>query len=145
MTGRRVLAVALLTSALGCAARISKPASVAAPPAPIADATVAPLLARACFGCHTTEAQRPWYAHLAPSSWDAAARDDLNFSDWSIYDEARRGEAMEAIALTVRSGAMPPRDYTFFDRAAALDDEERDALVRWASRSAATSTSSSAP
>ncbi len=161
MTWQRVLAALLVVAAPGCAARNTTPASVAPPPpatadasaaappariadpsaaaapAAIADASVTPLLARACFGCHTNEARRPWYAHLAPSSWDRGALDDLNFSAWSTYDEAQRRAAMAAIAMTVRSGAMPPRDYTFFDHAAALNDQERDVLVRWASASAA--------
>ncbi len=133
MTRRIPFAAVTLAAIVGCAASPGpKPNAGAPPPATIAD--VDALLVRACFGCHTNEARRPWYGHLAPSSWTSAARDDLNFSDWPLYDQDRRREAMGAIAMTVQARTMPPADYTFFDHGAALADRERDALVRWASR-----------
>ena len=129
------LAAVTLAVLLGCAASPGpKPDTGAPVAATIADADVDALLVRACFGCHTNEARRPWYAHLAPSSWTSAARDDLNFSDWPLYDQDRRRRAMGAIAMTVQARTMPPADYTFFDHGAALADRERDALLRWASR-----------
>jgi hypothetical protein len=133
VTRRIPLAAVTLAALLGCAASPGLKPNAGAT-ATIADTDVGALLVRACFGCHTNEARRPWYAHLAPSSWTSTARDDLNFSDWPLYDQDRRRQALGAIAMTVQARTMPPADYTFFDHGVALADRERDALVRWASR-----------
>ncbi len=101
---------------------------------PVIDPEVQPLLARACFPCHSDERADPWYAKLAPSSWSTrGARDVLNFSAWASYDDARRGRAAGAIAALTAAGTMPPADYTFFNHQARLSDDEKRTIVRWAS------------
>jgi len=102
-------------------------------PAPLAP-EMRPLLARACYPCHSDERADPWYAKLAPSSWSTrGARDALNFSLWATYDDDRRARAAGAIAAVTQAGTMPPADYTFFNHDARLNDAEREALIRWAS------------
>jgi len=143
----RISAVALLTacSAVCCgrtapvqplgAAPDRAPAPDVAPrPAPAIDATVRPLLVRACFPCHSDERADPWYAKLGPSSWSTGgARAVLNFSEWDRYDAERRAHAAGLIAAVTQDGSMPPADYAFFNRAARLSDVERTTVVRWAS------------
>jgi hypothetical protein len=110
-------------------------ASVGRPAAETAlDADVAPILDRACYPCHSDERRDPWYAKLAPSSWSTrGARAALNFSVWPRYGAERRTHAAAAAAVA-EAGTMPPADYTFFNHAAKLTDEDKHALVRWAAQ-----------
>src|SRR5581483_1897347 len=84
-----------------------------------ADPAVNAILESSCFTCHSTGAKAPWYAAVSPTYLAAnAARAALNFSDWQAYDPARRSEEMRKIAESVRSGSMPPGDYTALDHSA---------------------------
>lgn len=113
---------------VGAQARITADAAASLAP------EVRPLLVRACYPCHSDERADPWYAKLAPSSWSTrGARDALNFSLWSTYDDDRRMRAAGTIAAITQAGTMPPADYTFFNHAARLNDVERESLIRWAS------------
>ena len=121
----------LLALAIGCAS-----------PAPRIDLSpseetrIAAVLATSCAPCHALPRADPWYARMAPSSWFTdGARGALDLSDWDAWDPARRSAVRTAIAASVRSGRMPPADYTFFNRGAALDDAARLAVVRWATAS----------
>ncbi|HEY2387029.1 MAG TPA: heme-binding domain-containing protein [Candidatus Binatia bacterium] len=110
----------------------SAPAAAALPSALAPD--VHPLLVRACYPCHSDERADPWYAKLAPSSWSTrGARDVLNLSLWTTYDDERRARAAGAIAAVAQAATMPPADYTFFNHAARLSDGDRETLLRWAS------------
>ena len=102
----------------------------------VADPEVRRILAGSCYPCHANERSDPWYARLAPSSWSSRGRAALNFDEWKSYDSARRDAAIAAIAAVVQDGAMPLKDYTFFNGAAKLNEAQRRRLVEWASTEA---------
>lgn len=90
------------------------------------------LAQRACFDCHSNETVWPWYAYVAPISWDVArdvqrGRRVVNFSDWQhVRGEGRSaGEMAEAIG----EGFMPPRQYVSMHPQADLSQADRQALI----------------
>lgn len=90
------------------------------------------LAVRACYGCHSNQTEKPWYAHVAPVAWFVnnhveEGRSELNFSEWDPRD-ARRANKVERV---VRDGSMPPSSYTWFGlhSEAKLTTEEIDQLA----------------
>jgi hypothetical protein len=129
----------LLASALslGCAAERSAGGaggSAATTAASIgADATTFAALQRACFDCHSTEKSAAWNAKMAFSYWvPSHDLDAVNFSRWRGYDAKRRTSTLAAIAQVVREGDMPPVDYRVLHPSAKLTEEEKAAIVEWA-------------
>jgi hypothetical protein len=57
----------------------------------------------------------------------------LNFSDWQTYDAQKKADALQKIEQSVSGGSMPPGDYTALDHSARLTDDEKQALLKWAS------------
>ncbi len=139
----RLLALALFTAAsvAGCSgARKTAPPASAIPLTPaISDSQVGAVLANSCFGCHSNSARPPWYARIAPSYWAdrSGARKALNFSEWPGYDGATKRAEIQAISAAVRTGSMPPGDYTFFDRSARLTEDQKQSVVQWAEKQSA--------
>jgi len=83
----------------------------------------------ACGDCHSNRTQWPWYSHVAPVSWLVQhdvdeGRSKLNASEMG-RPQKDAGEAAEA----VRSGEMPPRQYTLMHPEARLSTEARQTLV----------------
>jgi hypothetical protein len=103
-----------------------------------APAPVQSILRRACYDCHSNETRWPWYSRVAPVSWLVSshvqtARGDLNFSEWPLLDFEGQDLARGDIREQVGKGKMPLRSYTWIHRGARLKQEERDAIVEWAS------------
>ena len=101
------------------------------------DSQVNAILQKSCYQCHSTGGTAPWYAAVSPTYLAAnSARGVLNFSDWQTYDAQKQSEALKSIAASVNGGSMPPGDYTALDHSARLTDDEKQALVKWASQPA---------
>ena len=101
------------------------------------DSQVNAILQKSCYQCHSTGGTAPWYAAVSPTYLAAnSARGVLNFSDWQSYDAQKKSDALKSIEASVNSGSMPPGDYTGLDHSARLTDDEKQALVKWASQPA---------
>ena len=101
------------------------------------DSQVNTILQKSCYQCHSTGGTAPWYAAVSPTYLAAnSARGVLNFSDWQTYDAQKQSEALKSIAASVNGGSMPPGDYTALDHSARLTDDEKQALLKWASQPA---------
>ena len=101
------------------------------------DSQVNTILQKSCYQCHSTGGSAPWYAAVSPTYLAAnSARGVLNFSDWQTYDTQKKSEALKNIEASVNGGSMPPGDYTALDHSARLTDDERQALLKWASQPA---------
>jgi uncharacterized membrane protein len=102
-----------------------------------ADSQVNTILQKSCYQCHSTGGSAPWYAAVSPTYLAAnSARGVLNFSDWQTYDAQKKSEALKNIETSVNGGSMPPGDYTALDHSARLTDDEKQALLKWASQPA---------
>jgi uncharacterized membrane protein len=101
------------------------------------DSQVNTILQKSCYECHSTGGSAPWYAAVSPTYLAAnSARGVLNFSDWQTYDAQKKSDALKNIEASVNGGSMPPGDYTALDHSARLTDDEKQALVKWASQPA---------
>ena len=101
------------------------------------DSQVNTILQKSCYQCHSTGGSAPWYAAVSPTYLAAnSARGVLNFSDWQTYDSQKKSEALKNIEASVNGGSMPPGDYTALDHSARLSDDEKQALLKWASQPA---------
>jgi uncharacterized membrane protein len=95
------------------------------------------ILQKSCYQCHSTGGIAPWYAAVSPTYLAAnSARGVLNFSDWQTYDAQKKSDALKSIEASVNGGSMPPGDYTALDHSARLTDDEKQALLKWASQPA---------
>ena len=88
------------------------------------------LVKRACFDCHSNETVWPWYSYVAPVSWlviqDAdEGRSVMNFSEWT----PGMNEMKEDITREVKSGRMPPSQYTLLHPNAVLSAEEKSMFL----------------
>jgi hypothetical protein len=98
------------------------------------DSQVNAIVAQSCYECHSNGGKAPWYASFSPTYLAAnSAREKLNFSDWQTYDAQRRADALKSIEKSVSAGSMPPGDYTALDHSARLTDDQKHALLNWAS------------
>ena len=101
------------------------------------DSQVNTIIQKSCYQCHSTGGSAPWYAAVSPTYLAAnSARGVLNFSDWQTYDVQKKSEALKNIEASVNGGSMPPGDYTALDHSARLTDDEKQALLKWASQPA---------
>ena len=97
---------------------------------------VKPILHRACYNCHSNETIWPWYSGLAPASWLVGndvkeAREQLNFSEWGVYDSGTQSHKLRGIAEEVKGGEMPPWYYSIVHRQSRLSPAERDQILAW--------------
>jgi hypothetical protein len=103
-----------------------------------APAAVMSILRRACYDCHSNETRWPWYSRVAPTSFLVArhvkkGRGELNFSEWPILDFEGQSLEFGDIRDVVSQGKMPLRSYTWIHGDAILSQEDRDAILEWAS------------
>ena len=101
------------------------------------DPQVNAILEQSCNECHSTGGSVPWYAAVSPTHLAAnSARRVLNFSDWQAYGAQKRAQALKNIEQSVSTGSMPPGDYTALDHSARLTDDQKQALLKWATQPA---------
>jgi len=147
---RPVATPLLVTGALVAAAQFIR-LDRTAPPAGsdiAAPLPVESVLRRACYDCHSSQTEWPWYSQIAPLSWliDREVREGrrrLNFSDWGDYasDPGTAALKLDQIATRVTAGDMAPWYYCWLHPEARLTPDERELLVHWA-RSGSTAPSS---
>ena len=94
-------------------------------------------LERACQNCHSANTVWPWYSEIPPVSWKVhgdvtRAREFMDFSKWDEYTDGQRRGFLTAIAASVKSRAMPPREYLWIHPEARLSDADLSALESWA-------------
>ncbi len=106
------------------------------------DASVKPILQRACYNCHSNETVWPWYSNVAPVSWLVGsdvkeARHAMNFSEWGDYPADVQSHMRKHMVEEIEEGAMPPWYYSMMHSAARLKQEDRDKIKSWATANAA--------
>ena len=100
------------------------------------DASLAEILRRSCYDCHSYETRWPFYGYVAPVSWLLASdvrggRSHLNFSLWGRYADTRKLQSLDDIHDEISDGGMPLPQYLLLHPGARLSQVERDALLRW--------------
>jgi hypothetical protein len=94
------------------------------------------VLLRACYDCHSSRTEVPWYGAVQPvKGWIAGhveeGRRELNFDAFGLYRVRRQYVKLDQIASEVRSEAMPLPSYLWMHAEARLSDADRTLLVGW--------------
>lgn len=95
------------------------------------------LLETACYDCHSNRTRYPWYAQVQPVGWWLAehiadAKRQLNFSEFTAYDEHRQAKKLLSISDEVTDRSMPLKSYTWVHGDAKLTDAQIKLLADWA-------------
>jgi len=101
------------------------------------DSSVAAILRRSCYDCHSYQTRWPFYSYIAPASWLVAndvreGRRHVNFSLWGKYADTRKLQSLDDIHDQVSDGGMPLPKYLMLHPGARLSTSDRDAILRWA-------------
>jgi hypothetical protein len=134
-----LLALALLSGGCSSSQQTPRPETISPTSANAVstDPQVNAILAQSCYECHSSGSSAPWYAAISPTYLDSnSARAVLNFSDWQTYDAQKKTQALKNIEQSVSAGSMPPGDFTALDHSARLTDNQKQALLKWASEAA---------
>jgi hypothetical protein len=97
---------------------------------------IAGLFKRSCNDCHSNTTQWPWYADIAPISFEVRGhvrdgRKWLNFDIWNQYDEEKKQERLKGIVKTI-DVKMPLPSYLWAHTEAKLTKPERESIKKWA-------------
>ena len=90
---------------------------------------------RSCYDCHSNNTVLPWYANIAPFSWEMSRHVDLgrkwlNFSVWNSYSDEQKDKKLEEIYKSVYA-VMPLAGYVALHPEAALTKEDRNKIRQW--------------
>lgn len=99
-------------------------------------AEVLALFKSACYDCHSSETQYPWYSNVAPVSWWVKhhineGREHFDFSSLGQFKGKQLADILADAADVIAEGEMPLSSYTWMHPEARLSAEQRKRLVRW--------------
>ena len=99
-------------------------------------ADVSAIFARSCNDCHSNKTDWLWYTYVAPVSWFTVGhvnegREELNFSEWGLYNNRKKGTRLRAICQQVEKGEMPLSSYVFMHRDAKLSPDQVRMICDW--------------
>jgi hypothetical protein len=100
-------------------------------------AEVQKILQRACYDCHSNNTAYPWYATVQPVAWwlnehVTHGKSELNFSDFSRYENKRAVRKLQSLADEVRERKMPLPSYLLMHGEAKLTDADIALVTTWA-------------
>ncbi len=98
------------------------------------------ILEKSCYDCHSNHTEYPWYSNIQPvASWLAhhveEGKEELNFSVFDTYRFRRKKHKLKEVIEQVTEGDMPMNSYTIVHRDAKLSEDQKSALLKWASES----------
>jgi hypothetical protein len=92
---------------------------------------------QACFDCHTSLTEYPWYYSL-PGIKDMIdsdiedGREHLDFSnDYPFLSHAPLTDDLRAIGRVIQDNSMPPIQYRVIHWSQALEPEQKAKVLRW--------------
>jgi len=103
---------------------------------PIPD-SVAQVLQKACYDCHSDNTRYPWYNNIQPVAWwlndhITDGKKELNFSEYGKRTPPKQAKKLKKIAKEIQEGDMPLSSYTLIHKDAVLTDAEKKMLIDWA-------------
>ena len=98
------------------------------------------ILEKSCYDCHSNHTEYPWYANVQPvASWLAhhvnEGKDELNFSEFDTYKLKRKTHKLKEVIEQIKKGEMPMSSYLIIHKDAALNEEQKSMLIKWAEES----------
>lgn len=98
--------------------------------------SLASVLRKACYDCHSNHTEYPWYSRISPVSWYLdkhirQGKEDLNLSEYGLLEKADKIGALSDIYDALEAGTMPLQSYLLIHQDARISQEEIDALIDW--------------
>jgi hypothetical protein len=99
-------------------------------------AAVRPVLAAACYDCHSNNTRYPWYANVQPVGWWLTdhitdAKGALNFSEFATYTAKRQLRKLDTCDDEITNHEMPLWSYRLMHADARLTPEQIKLLNDW--------------
>ena len=104
-------------------------------------AEVANTLKIACYDCHSSNTNYPWYTAIQPVGWWLnhhvdEGKEELNFSEYESYSLKRKLRKLKEIKEQIQENEMPMSSYTIMHSSAKLSPEQKELLVKWTEETA---------
>jgi len=101
-----------------------------------ADNKMASMIKNACYDCHSFETKYPWYTYINPFGlWVKGhvkeGTQNVNYSEWGLYDQKKRNFKLEEMAEVVEETRMPLTPYLLTHKEARITKEERKIMAAW--------------
>lgn len=101
---------------------------------------VATLIQNACYDCHSSNTQYPWYNKIQPVSWYLEkhiqnAQQQFNFNNFEKYPINKQEKILRNMKTVIENKSMPPASYRFLHPESRLSKDERQLIVNWIKRS----------
>jgi hypothetical protein len=102
---------------------------------------VKPLIIRACYNCHSSQTNFPWYYDLPIIKGQIdkdikEAKKHLDFGDkFPFISHAAPKKDLTALRKTIVEGTMPPFKYKIMHFESWLSDTEKKSIISWIDRS----------
>ena len=98
------------------------------------------ILEKSCYDCHSNHTEYPWYANVQPiAGWLAnhvdEGKDELNFSEFDTFKLKRKIKKLKKVVDEVKKDGMPLNSYLIIHKNAALSQEQKNILIKWAEES----------
>jgi Haem-binding domain len=99
--------------------------------------TIAHILIRSCYDCHSNHTDYPWYTNINPVGWwmnnhVKEGKRSINFSDLSVMTKRKLDHRFGDISETVEKKEMPLPSYTWIHKYAILEDGQIELVKQWA-------------
>ncbi len=95
------------------------------------------LLKTSCYDCHSNNTVYPWYSKIQPVDWWLnhhvnEGKGELNFDEFASYRIGRQYKKLEEVINQVKENEMPLGSYTWIHKNAILTENQKSAIINWA-------------
>ncbi|ADV51152.1 hypothetical protein Celal_3908 [Cellulophaga algicola DSM 14237] len=92
-----------------------------------------------CYDCHSNNTVYPWYNKIQPVTWFLEkhvkeGKAELNFSEWDILSNRRKGSKLRSIIKQLESNKMPLESYIWIHEKAKFSKEDKTTIIKWISQ-----------
>jgi hypothetical protein len=95
------------------------------------------ILEHACFDCHSSSTNYPWYNSITPVNYwlnghIKEGKKHFNVSEWDTYSVKKKDHKLEELIDELEGESMPLASYTWTHKEAQLSENQVQSLVDWA-------------
>ena len=95
------------------------------------------ILEQACFDCHSSSTNYPWYNSITPVNYWLnghinEGKKHFNVSQWDAYSMKKKDHKLDELIEELEEESMPLASYTWTHKEAQLSENQVQTLVDWA-------------
>lgn len=95
------------------------------------------ILGNACFDCHSSTTNYPWYNSITPINYwlnghIKEGKKHFNVSKWASYSVKKKDHKLHELIEELEAESMPLASYTWTHKEAKLSEAQVQTLVNWA-------------